>query len=106
MLRATVLSTFPFLGKKRSPGDVIEWEELNDAMEKKLLTRTVLDALKNQKLILLQGDGIEPEAAERIKGLEDRLDRIEELLTRLVGEKEAGSGSETGRRGKRAQLEN
>lgn len=83
MLRATFLTSILFLGKKRTPSEIIEWDELNTALESGRTTRQALDALHKQKMILLQGDGIEPEAAERIKGVEDRLVAIEEGLARI-----------------------
>ena len=87
-MRAKVQGRFPFLGKMRSPGDVLTEKELLQT------TPQVRDALVSQKLIILDpdtgGERIALDAfGDQLKALTDRVATLEERdkkrSQRLVG---------------------
>lgn len=72
-----VQSRFPFLGVDRKPGDIIEPEDLAMA------SRTALDALVNQKLLILAPrDGVESDA-ERVQALQASVDALRDEVRAL-----------------------
>ncbi|WP_431490970.1 hypothetical protein [Paraburkholderia fungorum] len=80
MLEATFQTRVPFLGEMREPGEVVGGEDLAG------VSRTVLDALVAQKIILLNdGSAPGPHDPEAVAHLQARMDQMVDRL----GESEA-----------------
>ncbi len=76
MLEVTFQTRIPFLGKMREPGEVVGGEELAG------VSRTVLDALVNGKMVLLNdGSAPGPHDPEAVAHLQARMDKLADQLT-------------------------
>lgn len=76
MLEATFQTRVPFLGRMREPGEVVGGEDLAG------VSRTVLDALVAQKIILLNDSSAPgPHDPEAVAHLQARMDKLADQLS-------------------------
>ncbi len=81
MLQVTFQGRFLFLGKARTPGDVLGGPELADALASGRTTMTAITALKNRQLAVLQDDGNSPiMSSDMATGFDTRIQRLEKMI--------------------------